>query len=142
MKKKINLETEAKLAQAKEMMDSEDVKPDVPYTNMTLTEFKAALLEGHQSGRALTLRHREEMPMSHNSKKDKRLGHHAPGTDYENCQMCKELVDTHNKIMKMQSDVFGITGIPYDNLMASIKITEGIQNLIKNETLQSIEEGK
>ena len=129
------LSVHEKVEQAKQMMNEEDTKPHLPDNNgMTLTQFKDELLKAHRTGRELTLKHRELMPMTANKKKNQRLGYHNPATNYDGCDMCKELIDAHNKFMTMQSDAFGITGIPYDNLMAAIKITEGILRLKDNET--------
>ncbi len=127
-------EIHEKVEQAKQMMNNEDIKPEMPpKITLTVKEFSDKLVELNQLGRSATMQHREEQPMSHNGKKNKRKGFHPPGTEYEKCALCKKIIDAHNDFMQLQSQAFGITGIPFDGLMASIKITEGILRLRENE---------
>ena len=114
--------------------NAEDVKPELPVEKKKwkINEFKNELLRLNQEGRAAVTQHKELMPMSHNGKKNKRKGIHAFGTAYDSCNICKIIIDSHNTIMTMQSDAFGMTGIPYDNLMAAIKITEGLLRMERN----------
>ena len=116
-----------------EEANKEDLKTSSPEPILNLNEFKEELLRLHQKGRRLTMEHQKKYAPSHNGKKNKRLNLHVPGTQYETCKLCKEIVDTHNDYMKLESDAFGIVGIPYDNLMAAIRITEGILKMRENE---------
>lgn len=106
---------------------------------MKLKEFKDQSLKWNNKGKESTLKHREMFPAPKRDKKGKIIDdskggrrYHAPGTD-DKCVYCKKIIEAHDSYMKLQKDAFSLNGIPFESMIAAIKITEGVIKMMTEE---------
>ncbi len=124
-------------------MNEEKMKRDPKVIEtMTIEVFEAKLLEYNNTGRDLTLKHKELFPapkVDEDGKKAEDPNYHAAGTNAE-CPHCQKIIEAHDNYMKLQLDCLELTGIPYENIMAAIKITKATIVMMGNSAAAIVNE--
>ena len=113
--------------------------------NMSLEQFEAELLKFNNLGATSVKKHQEMFPAPKKDDKGKDVPqgnkpYHAAGTDLK-CLPCKLIIENHDRYMALQKEYFDFSGIPFDNLMAAIKVTVGVIRLIANTEAEDTKDG-
>jgi len=96
---------------------------------MKVEEFEAELLRLNNGGNDATLKHREMYPFDKKEEKGGRR-YHAPATK-KDCTYCKTIIKFHDDYMDLQKKHFELTGIPFENMIAAIRVTKGVLKMMK-----------
>ena len=100
-------------------------------TTMGLAEFELALFDINKKGHELTQKHHKLYGRSKEDKLEGGRRYHAPATDLK-CPYCKPILEAYEETIKLQTTQIGVTGIPFDSLMAAIKVTRATVKMMKN----------